>query len=203
MTAILEHEVRSTFESSVTGLHRHLFTRDEYYTMADAGLFRDKRVELIEGEIIEMAPIGDPHAAVTEPTYDILREAFGAGFSIRNQAPIAIGPDYKPSDPQPDVAVVVGTWRDYLSHKPGPDDIKLIVEVSDSSLKDDRTIKATLYASAGIVEYWIVNLVDSQLEVHRQPTETGYASVTIYRTTETVEPLFAPGKSVLVGNFIP
>lgn len=201
--AILEHEIRATAKSSVTGLHRHLFTRDEYYSMAEAGVFGDKRLELIEGEIIEMAPIGPSHAAITDPLAAILRDVFGPGFTVRTQVPVSLGVDPRPSDPQPDVAVVTGSWRDYTGRNPRPQEIKLLVEVADTTLSDDRSVKSTLYAASGVPEYWIVNLVDGQLEVHRDPTESGYVSVKIYRPDETVEPLFSDGKSVTIYDFMP
>jgi len=171
--------------------------------MASAGAFDSMRVELIEGVIIQMAPIGDTHAAVTHPLAVILEAAFGSGFTARNQAPIALGEDSKPSEPEPDVAIVSGNWRDYLSRKPGPQDIKLIVEIAESTLATDRSIKGALYASAGIPEYWIVNLVDIRLEVYRGPTSSGYALTQIYRSGETVELLLAPGKIVAVADFMP
>jgi Uma2 family endonuclease len=201
--AILEHDVRTAGQSSLTGLHRHLFTREEYYAIGTMGLFTDKRIELIEGEIIEMAPIGPPHAAITHPLAVILEQAFGTGFTARNQVPVVLEDDIKPSEPEPDIAVVTGHWRDYLNRKPGTSDIKLIVEVADSSLNDDRTIKAVLYATFGIPEYWIVNLIDLQLEVYREPSETGYASCQIYRSGDTVTPLSAPNASVVIADFMP
>jgi Uma2 family endonuclease len=197
--AVLEHEVRSA-EARLTDLRRHLFTREEYYGLAE--ILGDKRVELIEGEIIEMAPFGDFHASVTHPLAVILEEAFGEGFCARNQVPIALGEDFKPSDPQPDVAIVAGTWRDYAGRHPAAVDVKLIVEVADSSLRDDRGIKAKLYGSAGIPEYWIVNLVDRQIEVYREPCEAGYRSVTKHRVGDRVKPLLASGDGILVADFL-
>lgn len=200
--AILEHDVRSA-ESLITSLHRHLFTREQFYLLGDAGVFADKRVELIEGEIVEMAPIGLPHAAVTHPLAVILEAAFGAGFTVRNQVPIALGEPNRPSDPQPDIAVVVGHWRDYISREPIASDVRLIVEIADSSLTDDRKIKGALYAASGIPEYWIVNLVDRQLEVYREPVDGRYTTTSIYAAGDSLEPLHAPGSSVAVANFMP
>jgi len=200
--AILEHEVRSVSDAAVTGLNRRLFSRREYQAMAKAGIFDGQRVELIEGEIIEMAPIGDAHAAVAEPLVDLLKAAFGQGFTVRNQAPIALGSSRKPSEPQPDIAVAAGSWRDYVSRKPRVVEIRLVVEIADSSLKNDRKTKAALYAAAGVAEYWIVNLIDKQLEVHREPTAGVYSSIDYYRPGEFVTPLNATG-SVSITDFIP
>ena len=199
--AILEHEIVSAALDR-TGVQRHVFTRQAYYAMGEMGLL-DRRVELIEGEIVDMAPIGPSHGAVPEPLVLLLQQAFGTGFSVRNQAAISIGDDTKPSDPQPDVAVVVGTWRDYVHRQPTPDDIKLAVEIAESSLGFDRKIKSVLYASAGIPEYWIVNLAKRQVEVYRDPAEDGYESTTTYNADQSIEPLLAPGSVVDVSQFMP
>jgi Uma2 family endonuclease len=201
--AILEHEVRSAAEPNATGLNRHLYTRDEYYRVAEAGVFDQSRVELIEGEIIEMAPMGDSHAAIPEPLVVILQAAFGPSASVRNQMPVRLGDDARPSEPEPDIAVVAGTWRDYLSRKAGSADIKLLVEIADSTLAYDWRVKAALYAAAGVPEYWIVNLVDVQLEIHRDPSATGYRTILIRKSGESVEPLLAPNKTIAVADFMP
>lgn len=199
---ILEHEVRSVSNAGVTGLSRHLFSRPEYHRMAEAGVFDGQRVELIEGEVIQMAPIGFEHAAVTDPLGDLLKAAFGPGFAVRNQNPIALGGESRPSEPQPDIAVAVGTWRDYKSGHPKAQDIRLVVEVADSSIDGDRNTKTSLYASAGIPEYWIVNLADRTLEVRTEPANGMYRSTTIHQADSIVKPQFASG-SVRVGDFMP
>ena len=201
--AILEHEVRSSSDAGLSGSRRCLFTRDDYYTMGKAGVFTDKRVELIEGEIIEMAPIGPPHAAITHPLAVLLEAAFGPDFTLRTQVPITLGDATNPSEPEPDIVVATGSWRDYLTRHPNQNDIQLIVEISDSTLAYDRTIKARLYSDAQIPEYWIVNLVDAHIEVHRQPTESGYAEVVVYRAGDSVEPLLATGRSFTVDEVLP
>jgi Uma2 family endonuclease len=170
--------------------------------MALAGGFQDRRVELVEGEIIDMAPIGEAHAAVTDPLAEVLRAAFGPGFAVRTQAPIALGDDSKPSEPQPDIAVVVGSWRDYLTRTPGPADIRLIVEISDTTLVADQTIKFCLYASADIPEYWIVHIPDACIEVYREPGAIGYASKSTFSAGNVISPI-AADKTVPVGEFLP
>jgi Uma2 family endonuclease len=200
--SILEHDVRSA-DAMVTSLHRHLLSREQYYLLADAGAFGDARVELIEGEIVVMAPIGHPHAAVTHPLAVILGGAFGDGYTVRNQVPISLGESAKPSDPQPDLAVVVGHWRDYIGRNPIGADVKLVVEIADSSLSDDRKVKSALYAAAGIPEYWIVNLVDVQLEVYRQPEGEQYATVQILRPGDVASPLLSPQSTIAVEDFLP
>ncbi|BDI34534.1 hypothetical protein CCAX7_65850 [Capsulimonas corticalis] len=201
--AILEHEIRSANGAGLSGLHRHLFSRDDYYTMGDIGIFRDQRVEMIEGAIIEMAPASPPHAALTNPLAALLESAFGIGFTIRTQVPMTLGDATNPSEPEPDVVVATGSWREYLTWHPNQHDIQLIVEISDSTLTYDRTIKARLYSDAHIPEYWIVNLVDTQIEVYRQPTETGYVEITAHRAGDSVEPLLTPGRSIAVDEILP
>jgi len=171
--------------------------------MVNAGVFGDAHLELIEGELIQMAPIGHPHAAINDPLRDVLRIALGSGYSVRTQAPISIGDDLKPSAPQPDVAVVLGHWRDYMSRAPEAADVVLVVEIADSSLYDDRRIKAALYASADIQEYWIVNLIDNQVEVYREPVDASYKSLKIYSSTDTLAPLAAPKSLISVADFMP
>ena len=201
--AILEHELRFASEAVLTGLHRHLLARDEYDAMVNAGAFKDSRIELIEGEIVEMAPIGDAHAALNDPIAMLLRAAFGNGFTVRTQAPIALGDDARPSAPQPDVTVALGHWQDYLSRKPVPNDICLVLEIADTTLSTDRSVKAALYGSAGITEYWIVNLNDRQIEAHRTPCETGYTDVTVFQAGGHIEALRLPGTRMAVSDFLP
>jgi Uma2 family endonuclease len=201
--AILEHEVRSSSDAGLSGSRRCLFTRDDYYAMGKVGVFTDKRVELIEGEIIEMAPIGPPHAAITHPLAVLLETAFGPEFTLRTQVPITLGDATNPSEPEPDIVVATGSWRDYLTRHPNQNDIQLIVEISDSTLAYDRTIKARLYSDAQIPEYWIVNLVDSQIEVHRQPADAGYVEVMVRRAGDSIKASLATGRSFTVDEILP
>ena len=130
------------------------------------GFFEGKRVELIEGEIIEMAPMGSPHATGIGLLAELLRETFGKGFHLRTQAPLDVSDI---SQPEPDVALFRGGIRDFsLAH---PKTALIVAEVSNSSLSLDRTIKSGLYARRSIEEYWILNLKDRCLEVYRRPVE--------------------------------
>lgn len=142
----------------------HRWTRDEYRQMLDFGRFVDQRVELVEGEILGSLPIKNAHAVSLKLTEDALAQAFGPGYWVRSQLPLALG-EY--SEPLPDLAVVPGKPRDYKEH---PKSALLVVEISDSTLAYDRRQKASLYAAAGLADYWIVNLVDRQLEIYRAPT---------------------------------
>jgi Uma2 family endonuclease len=182
------------------------WTRDEYDRMIDAGIFApDERVELIDGEILYVAPQKSPHATGICLVLEALRSAFGTGFRVRPQLPLALDPC---SEPVPDIAVVPGIARDYRDQH--PETAVLIVEVADSSLAHDRSRKGSLYARACVADYWIVNLVDRCVEVYRDPGLSSealygweYASVRRYRPEESVAPLAAPQSPVKVADLLP
>jgi Uma2 family endonuclease len=181
------------------------WTREEYYRLAELGLFRGQRVMLIDGEILLMSHAAAPHAAATTLTEDALRGAFGAGFTVRVQQPLELG---RSSDPEPDLAVVGGGPRDYAAAH--PTSALLIVEVADTSLAFDRTDKASLYAAAGILDYWIVNLIDRQLEIrrsprpdHAQPFGAGYVILTVHSPSDVVAPLSVPQAQIPVADLLP
>jgi Uma2 family endonuclease len=179
------------------------WTREDYYRLGDLGFFPpDARVELIDGEILKYADSQQPlHTVMLHATANVLRSAFGVSSYIREQSPMTLADD---SEPEPDILVVRGAIRDYKQDKhPGPTDTLLLVEISDSTLAYDRTRKAALYAAAGITEYWIVNVVAQQLEVHRSPQGDAYQETTVYNATQTVTPLAAPHASILVGELFP
>ena len=141
------------------------WTYDEFAKLADLDFFRGRRVELIGGRIIELAPQRDVHAAALVLALDALRPCYGHGFVIRPQVPLRMG---KGSGPEPDLAVVAGSARDYVGTG-HPSTALLALEISDSTLRYDRRTKGGLYAKYGIQNYWIVNLVDRMLEVYSQP----------------------------------
>ena len=189
----------------MTEPHVHLWTRGEYYRMAEAGLFDGKHVELIEGQVIEMSPMGSPHRTAVILVGDILRNAFGSGYFVQTQSPLDLGAI---SEPEPDVAVIRGDARDYANAHPVT--AALIVEVAETSLDYDRASKASLYAKAGITDYWIVNLNDRQLEIHRNPVEDlhqphgfGYEEVTILDAADFVSPLGSEQTSIAVADLLP
>jgi Uma2 family endonuclease len=182
------------------------WTRDEYYKMAGAGIFAPgERVELIEGEIIAMTPQDSPHATAGSLAEEALRGAFGPEFHVRSQRPLNLGQE---SEPEPDAAVVRGRPRDYVHAHPTT--AVLVVEISDTTLAFDRGPKAALYARAGIPEYWIVNLVDRVLEVHRDPgplphapAEYSFRSILRLGPAATVNPLQAPAATVRIADLLP
>ena len=183
-----------------------LWTREEYYKMADMGMFKPgERVELIGGRIVAMSPQNSPHATALTLTSDEIRKIFSGSFVVRMQLPLDVSPA---SQPEPDIAVVRGTARDYA--KAHPITAELVVEVAESTLAFDRGEKASLYASAGVPEYWVVNLVDRCLEVHRdpipmngQPYGHGYRSRTQYFANDAVAPLAMSQKTVTVADLLP
>ena len=185
---------------------RRRFTREEYERAGRLGLFDGERLELIGGEIVrKMTPQHSPHAAAIRRVEEALRVAFGSGFDVRVRLPLALA-DH--SEPEPDVSVVRGSFTDY--EQAHPESAVLVVEIADSSLRFDRGAKASLYAAAGIPEYWIVNLVEGVLEVHREPRpqpETAhgwvYRSVEILRPPASVTSLGAPGSLIPVADLLP
>ena len=151
-----------------------------------------------------LSPQNWPHASTVDQVAEALRLALPAGFWVRAQLPLSLGTS---SDPEPDVSVVPGRRSDYNGHPTGA---VLIVEVSDTSLDYDRTRKASLYARAGIADYWIVNLRDNVLEVRRRPVPDAsahyghsYADLTTLRAGDTVAALAAPQATVAVADLLP
>lgn len=191
---------------AVSHTHLRLWTREEYLKMAEAGVFAPgERVELIEGEIIKMTPQKGPHMTGVTLVSEELRRAFGKGCVVRVQGPIALGPL---SEPEPDVAVVRGSPRDYRDAHPTA--ALLVVEVSDTTLVLDRQQKAGLYARAGIPEYWILNLLERVLEVYRDPAPIpdhplgyGYRSSERLDASASVVPLGVSATAIAVADLLP
>lgn len=181
----------------------HLWTRDEYYKMAEIGFFDGKRVELIEGEVFEITPMKSPHATSLSLVAELLKQAFSEEFTIRSQFPITFSAT---NEPEPDVAVVKGKIRDFADAHPKT--AALIVEVSDTTLRYDQTTKATLYAKNEIGEYWILNLKNRCLEVYRRPINDKslgfiYAEIQIITENEAIAPLAAPAAEIKVADMLP
>src|SRR5947209_6812140 len=146
------------------GVRTRRFSKREYYRMGELGFFRGQRVELIEGGIVELGPQTPPHVYHNDLARRLLVGLFGTAYCIRARAPLDLG---QTTEPEPDVAVVVGSVDDYAQAH--PTSAVLIVEVSESTLSYDRNRKGSLYARAGVQDYWIVNLVQRQVEVYRVP----------------------------------
>lgn len=184
-------------------LPRLRWTKDLYYRLADGGVFEGKRVELIDGEIIEMAPMGPSHFVTINLVAELLTSAFGAGFFVSSQNQLDVDDR---SQPEPDIAVLLGSPRDYIGGHPKT--LVLAVEVSDSSIRNDRLYKTILYAKAGIEDYWIVNLTDNCVEVYRKPTtgeETGpaYLERSVFGEDESFSPVAKPAALIKVADILP
>lgn len=181
--------------------HRTLYrwSRAEYDRMVDAGVFSSNiRLELVDGEIVEMSLQKSAHATAVDLVEEALRTCFGNRFYIRDQKPLAIDAH---SEPEPDVAVIEGSIRDYKDHHPRT--AVLLVEVSDSTLAFDRMNKAALYARNGIPEYWVLNLRDRTLEIHRSPSEGSYTERQVLVAEEAVSPLALRGTRIAVADLLP
>jgi Uma2 family endonuclease len=190
-------------------LRRFRFTREQYYELDRLGYFDHKRVELIYGEIIEMSPVNWPHSLSVKRVLRALDAAFAPGHWTTSQQPFWIPNTAPESLPQPDVAVIPGSETDYSDH---PTVAALLVEVSVSTLDFDLTTKAELYATAGVPEYWVLDVDGRQLHVFRDPaalplpTElaaTAYRTHAIFVAADTVTPLGAPSASIMVSDLLP
>jgi|SRR5579884_1059199 len=149
---------------------------DEYLRLIEAGILANaEKLELLNGYMVEKVSRNPPHDLVLGLTEDAILALLPGGWFRRSQSSVTT-PD---SVPEPDIAIVRGQRRDYTGRHPGPQDLALVVEVADSSLAQDRTVKGPIYASAGVPVYWIVNIPDRRVEVHSDPT--GPAAVPSYR----------------------
>ena len=177
-------------------MQKRLFTVQEYHLMGDAGIFgNNERVELIEGEIIEMAAIGKRHAARVDRLARLFSRIPESLVIFRVQNPICL--DDK-SEPQPDIALVQPRADFYEESLPNSEDILLLVEVSDSTIDYDRDVKVPNYARSGIQEVWLWDLEVNCLEVYRDPTANGYSSMQQFAGGEMVSPLAFPDFEVSV-----
>lgn len=156
---------------------RHRLTVADYHRLGDAGILgKDDRVELLEGQLVDMSPIGPRHALAVDALTELLVHAVAGRAHVRVQNPVTLD---RGSEPQPDLTVVRRPWSGYPHAHPGPADILLLIEVADSSLELDLGAKRAIYARAGIGEFWIVDLTTDTLLVHRDPDGDGYRSVTL------------------------
>ena len=182
-----------------TAYKPHRWCRAEYERMAEAGVLEpDARIELIDGEILEMAPHGTRHFTAIRLVEESLRTVFGLGYEIRTQGPLALD---EGSEPEPDVAVVRGSPRDFRQAHPRT--ALLIVEVSDTSLGFDRLRKKRVYARNRIPEYWILDLAGERLEVYRAPRDDDYGEKQTLSALEQVIPLAVPDAAVAVSDLLP
>ncbi len=170
---------------------RHRLDVDTYYRMGEAGIFREgERIELIDGDLIDMAPIGQGHAAIVTGLAEALFIACAGRAIVSPQNPVRLD---RSSEPQPDLAVLRRRADFYATgERPGPADVLLLVEVADSSLAYDRTVKLPLYARAAIPEVWIVDLNGCVLDAYRRPGGDSYAGMSTHHAGEVIALATAP-----------
>jgi Uma2 family endonuclease len=162
-------------ETTQRPVTRRRFTIHDYHRMAEAGILsEDDRVELIGGEILEMAPIGGRHAKCVTELLRVLTSLVGEDIRVSPQNPVRLGEHW---EPQPDIAVLRVGERYRAGELPEPEDVLLLIEVSDTSLAYDREVKLPLYARSGIPEVWIVDLEAGIIERHTEPSADGYGLV--------------------------
>jgi Uma2 family endonuclease len=186
--------------ASATELKRRLFTIEQYHQMIASGVLTEgDRVELIEGEILEMVAIGSKHGAQVKRLNRLFAGLLEPSVLISVQDPVELGPR---SEPEPDVALL--RWRDgfYESSHPQASDVYLVIEVADRTLDYDRSVKAPLYSRSDIFEYWIVNLQDNVIEVYRQPSPSGYQMIQSYQRGMAIEVMALPGLGLTVDRIL-
>ena len=179
---------------------KHRFSVKEYYRMAETGVLRpDARVELLNGEIIDMSPIGPFHGGVTDYLNEFFVAASKGRWRTRVQNSLRLD-DH--SEPQPDLVLARPAPDFYRKRHPQPEDIFLLVEVSDATLEADQEDKLPAYGRAGIAEVWIVNLNELTVEVYREPNFAGYGSKTVLRAGQQAKPLMFPDAAVDVAELL-
>jgi Uma2 family endonuclease len=178
---------------------KRLFTVHEYHKMGEAGILtEDDRVELIEGEIVVMPPIGEGHFGNVNRFTDKFY-VFRGRAVIHIQNPVRLG---LKNEPEPDIVLLRFREDFYAGKFPEPDDVLLLVEIADSSLAYDRNTKVPLYAKAGIQEYWIVDLIHREIVVHRDPSRARYRSIQQVKPGDTIAPMAFPDVSLAVTDLL-
>jgi Uma2 family endonuclease len=179
---------------------RRKFTTDEYEWMGRVGILReDDRVELIDGEVVEMAPIGPGHASRVKRSAAKLHKRFGDVAVVSVQDPIVVS---RHNEPEPDLALLRPRVDFYELAHPTASDVLLVVEVADSTLAYDRGVKTGIYAAAVIPETWVLNVPDGVLHVYREPVEGEYRVVQTFRRGEKVAPLAFPDREIDVAELL-
>ncbi len=179
---------------------RRRFNVDDYYRMAEAGILQyGSRVELIEGEIVDMAPIGDPHAGGTNRLTMTFTGRLGNQVVVSVQNPVRLSPS---SEPQPDLMLLRPRADFYTTSKPAPADVLLLIEISDTTLRYDRDVKVPLYAAAGIAEVWIVDLQSDRLRVFHGPEAGEYRHIEVFARGATVSPQSFPELQLSVDEIL-
>jgi Uma2 family endonuclease len=188
-------------QSIETTFNLRLWTVEEYHRIASSGILdENERVELLEGKIIWMSAKGTADTCAVARTYKLFERHLDGFAWVISQDPITLN-NY--SEPEPDISVVKIDPIDYADHHPTPDEVDLIIEVADSSLKFDREIKSQSYGKARIRDYWILDVINRLLYVLRQPSENGYDKEIILDENEAISPLQFPDLRVGVKDMLP
>lgn len=185
-----------TLPSSIEPMAAARVTREQYDALVASGALAELKVELLQGRVVEMSPQGIAHAGTVELLAELLRRGLGARARVREEKPFAAGED---AEPEPDIAVVPP--GDPLAELPSR--AFLVVEVADTSLAKDRGTKAATYATAGVPEYWIVNLVERVVEIHVEPTAGRYERITVVGRGESITLRVFPDVRLDVARILP
>lgn len=182
-------------------LPRHKLTVEDYHTMAKAGILdEDSRVELIEGELIDMAPIGSQHASVVSILTEIAVSQCRGKALVSPQNSLRLSPH---DEPQPDLMLLKRRADSYRYALPTAEDVLLLVEIADTTIERDRQIKCPLYARHSIAEFWLVNVAKETLEIYREPETEGYGRMLRCKKSETVSPLLLPDVKIALADLWP
>lgn len=177
---------------------RHRLTIRDYHRLAETGVLGGaERVELLEGQLVDMSPIGPRHALAVDTLTELLVLAAAGQAVVRVQNPIVLDDN---SEPQPDFTLLRRPWQGYPEEHPRPPDVYLLIEVADSSLDFDLGAKLELYARAGIREFWVVDLTRNRVLVHRNPNGNGYGSITLVEMSGTLPVEALPGVTIPAGR---
>ena len=179
---------------------RYRFSVDDYDRLAEIGVPACERVELLDGDFVEMTPIGDHHASTVARLTALFARRLGDRAIVWPQNPVQLRSVR--SVPQPDIVLLRPRDDFYRRPRPTPEDVLLLIEVMDSSVATDRGVKLPLYARAGIVETWLVNLVSDQIEIFRQPSDTGYGESRVAVRGDIVAPAALPDLRLTVDEIL-
>ena len=179
---------------------QRLWKVEEYYRIAETGILDpDERVELIEGKIIRMAAKGIAHVIAGRRSHNLLEARLGGRVLVWTQDPIRLN-DY--SEPEPDIALVMPPLERYRDRHPTASDVYLIIEIADTTINNDCQKKSRVYARSGIADYWVLDVVDRQLHVFREPGKDAYQNESIFSENEAVSLLAFPDVNLVVGEML-
>jgi Uma2 family endonuclease len=176
------------------------FTVDDYHRMAETGILtEDDRVELLDGQVLEMSPIGPAHAGCVNRLTRLFTRLTAGSATVSVQNPVVLSAR---SEPQPDLAILRYREDGYAAAHPSQGDVLLVVEVADRSSQSDRAVKVPLYAAAGIGEVWLVDLSEGRIEVYRGPAPVGYRQVSRVRSGQSITPLRFPDLTIAANEIL-